>query len=166
MLTDHKAFISALYENYFNNSYQSRLARWADRLLPFDFEVIRVPEATLGIVDYLSRYPTFPAPEPSRYDELFVVKSIEAFHQALTFFNSYNSSNWTRERATKTRFVAAQNTTRKDGHFQLLEAMRRCRLSKPGKINTASRIGVLAVIGDKLLLPSSKKEFMGLPGLF
>ena len=92
VLTDHKAIISALYENYNNKSYQSRLARWADRFLPFDFEVIHVPGVTLGIVDYLSRYPTFPAPELSRYDELFVVKSIEAFHQAPTFINSYNSS--------------------------------------------------------------------------
>ena len=92
MLTDHKAIISALSENYNNKSYQSRLARWADRLLPFHFEVIHVPGVTLGIVDYLSRYPTFPAPEPSKYDELFVVKSIEAFHQALSFIISYNFS--------------------------------------------------------------------------
>ena len=92
MLTDHTAIISALSKNYNNKSYQSRLARWADRLLPFDFEVIHVPGVTLGIVDYLSRYSTFPAPEPSKYDELFVVKSIEAFHQTLSFINSYNSS--------------------------------------------------------------------------
>ena len=92
VLTDHKAIISALSENYNNKSYQSRLARWADRLLPFNFEVIHVQGVTLGIVDYLSRYTTFPAPEPSKCDELFVVKSIEAFHQALSFINSYNSS--------------------------------------------------------------------------
>ena len=92
VLTDHKAIISALNENYNNILNQSRLARWADRLLLFDFEGIHVPGVTLGIVDYLSRYPTFPAPEPSKYDELFVVKSIEAFHQALSFINSYNFS--------------------------------------------------------------------------
>ena len=92
MLTDHKANILALNENYNKKSYQSRLSRWADRLLPFDFEVIRVPGVTLGIVDYLSRYPMFLAPEPSKYDELFVVKSIEALHQALSLINSYNSS--------------------------------------------------------------------------
>ena len=70
MRTDHKAIISALNENYNNKSYQSRLARRADRLLPFDFDVIHVPGVPLGIVDYLSRYPTFPAPEPSKYDEI------------------------------------------------------------------------------------------------
>ena len=90
MLTDRKAIFSALSENYINKSYQSRLLRWADWLLPFDFEVIHVPGVTLGIVDYLSRYPTFSAPAPSIYDEIFVVKSIEAFNSALTFINSSN----------------------------------------------------------------------------
>ena len=93
VLTDHKAISSALNENYNKKSYQSRLSRWADRLISFDFEVFHIP---LGIVDYLSRYPTFSAPAPSNYDELFVVKSSEAFKSALTSINSfslYNSSN-------------------------------------------------------------------------
>ena len=355
MLTDHKAIISALNENCNNKSYQSRLARWADRLLPFDFEVIHVPGVTLGTVDYLSRYPTFSAPEPSKYDELFVVKSIQAFQKALSFVNSYNSSpgyqngvppqdgvqflsqrnnaclirhspvegavnvtqclnqsycgmqmnclrcasqegvelcahdfnqsetgmlidccklddvsnnhclrpesfrnsqlfsnniissnnqfnmtypkntkqtptdlntpitqpdsmtslqpdtkqaelqtfvetfpvsspnfrrpsprpqlrfrqinrmcqidqirqrNRTRERAAKTRYIATRTTTRKDSHSQLLEAMRRCRLSKPGRKNIAEKTGILAINGGKPILSSSKKEFVGLPGLF
>ena len=73
--------------------------------------------------------------------------------------------NPTRERAAKTRFVATRTTTRKDGHTRLLEAMRRCRLSKPGKVNTAGKNGVLAVNGGKPLLSSSKKEIVGLLGL-
>ena len=44
--------------------------------------------------------------------------------------------------------------------------MRQCRLSKPGKVNTAAKIGVLAVNGCKPILSSSKKEIVGLPGLF
>ena len=55
--------------------------------------------------------------------------------------------NRTRERAAKTRFVATRTTTRKDSHSQLLEAMRRCRPSKPGRNNLAEKIGVLAVNG-------------------
>ena len=74
--------------------------------------------------------------------------------------------NRTRERAAKTRFVATRTTTRKDGHTQLLEAMRQCRLSKTGKVNTAAKIGVLAVNGGKPLLSSSKKEIVDLPELF
>ena len=44
--------------------------------------------------------------------------------------------------------------------------MRRYRLTKPGKVNTAAKIGVLAVNGGKPLLSSSKKEIVGLLGLF
>ena len=74
--------------------------------------------------------------------------------------------NGTRERAAKTRYAATRTTVRKDGHTQLLEAMRRCRLTKPGKVNTVAKIGVLVVNGGKPLLSSSKKEIVGLPGLF
>ena len=74
--------------------------------------------------------------------------------------------NRTRERAAKTRFVATRTTSRKDGHTQLLETITGCRLSKPGKGNTAARIGVLAVNGGKPLLSTSKKELVGLFGLF
>ena len=349
VLTDHKAIISALSENYNNKSYQSRLSRWADRLLPFDFEVIHVPGVTLGIVDYLSRHPTFSAPAPSIYDELFVVKSIEAFNSALSFINTFNildsasklcspsqevavpqtlksncfldqsnhvmqirayglspsegvesccfrvdqsetgmlinnrkpnslalnhclrpellkdscnssfsslfhstkslslhssinynmnpsnptalphsalqhtndkpptqpahlteshpshssmeeqaellsfvenftlsspnfrrpsprpsvtsrqvgrisrldqvrQRNRTRERAAKTRFVAARTASRREGHNQLLEAMRKCRLSRPGRIHTAGKVGVYAINGGKPIISKSKKE--------
>ena len=60
--------------------------------------------------------------------------------------------NRTRERAAKTRFVAARTISRKEGHSQLLEAMRRCRLSRPGKIHTAAKVGVFAVNGGKPIL--------------
>ena len=44
--------------------------------------------------------------------------------------------------------------------------MRRCRWSKPGKVNTAAKISVLTVNGGKPLLSSSEKEIVGLPRLF
>ena len=88
VLTDHKAIISALNENYNNKSYQSRLSRRAEKLLPFDFEVINAPGVILGIAGYLSIYPTFSAPKPSNYDEIFFVKSLEAFNNALALINS------------------------------------------------------------------------------
>ena len=83
ILTDHKAIISALIETYGKKSYQSRLSRWADRLIPFDYVIEHVPGPSLGIVDYMSRDPTFNAPLPSSHEELFVIKSIQAFHNAL-----------------------------------------------------------------------------------
>ena len=93
ILTDHKAVISALNKNYNKKSYQSRLSRRADILLPFYFEVVHVPGVTLGRVDYISRYHTFTAPLLSQFDELFVVKSIEAFNTALNFINSHKERN-------------------------------------------------------------------------
>ena len=55
--TDHKALVSALDENRSNKTYQSRLTRWIDRLLPYQFKVVHIPGIDMGIVDYLSRDP-------------------------------------------------------------------------------------------------------------
>ena len=79
ILTDHKAIISALNVTYGKKFYQSRHSRWADRLIPFDYQIKHIPGSSLGIVDYMSRYPTFEAPLPSSHDELFVIKSIQVF---------------------------------------------------------------------------------------
>ena len=40
------------------------------------------------------------------------------------------------------------------------------RLSKPGKLNTAAKIGVFAVNGGRPILSKSEKDIVGLPGLF
>ena len=78
--TDHKALTSALGEHRSNKRYQSRLTRWVDQLLPYQFKVIHIPGKDMGIVDYLSREPNGePWPE-SEIDERFVVASIENFH--------------------------------------------------------------------------------------
>ena len=55
ILTDHKAIDTALTENRGNKTNQSRLTRWADRTLPFEYTI---------------------------YDEQFVVKTIENFDEA------------------------------------------------------------------------------------
>ena len=44
--------------------------------------------------------------------------------------------------------------------------MRRCRLTKPGKVNTAAKNGVFAVNGGKPILSKSKRDIVGLPGFF
>ena len=86
--TDHKALVSALDENKSNKTYQSRLTRRVDRLLPYQFKVIHIPGKDMGIADYLSRDPKGePWPE-SVLDEKFVVKSIESFHKALDCLHS------------------------------------------------------------------------------
>ena len=40
-----------------NNSYNSRLTRWLDRLLLFDFIIEHISGAKMGPVDYFSRQP-------------------------------------------------------------------------------------------------------------
>ena len=38
VITDHRALLSIMKENRSNKSYNSRLTRWFDRLLPFQFQ--------------------------------------------------------------------------------------------------------------------------------
>ena len=58
VVSDHKALQSVLKSNKGNKTYSSRLTRWVDRLLPFDFNVVHEPGRTLGLADYLSRHPS------------------------------------------------------------------------------------------------------------
>ena len=75
-------------EHRSNKTYQSRLTRWVDQLLPYQFKVIHIPVWDMGIVDYLSREPNGePWPE-FEIDERFVVTSIENFHRALDCLSS------------------------------------------------------------------------------
>ena len=75
-------------EHRSNKTYQSRLTRWVDRLLPYQFKITHIPGRDMGIVDYLSREPNGePRPE-LELDERFVVTSIESFHKALDCLSS------------------------------------------------------------------------------
>ena len=55
--TDHRALLTLLNENRGNKTYQSRLTRWVDRLLPFHFNLEHIPGKFMGFADYLSRHP-------------------------------------------------------------------------------------------------------------
>ena len=56
-LTDHRSLFSVLKSHHSNKFYNSRLTRWIDRLLPFDFNKEHIPGARMGLVDYISRQP-------------------------------------------------------------------------------------------------------------
>ena len=58
VVSDHKALTSILKGNRANKTYSSRLTRWVDRLLPFQFTVTHSPARTVGMADYLSRHPS------------------------------------------------------------------------------------------------------------
>ena len=58
VVTDHKALVSLLNGNNKKNiAMFSRLTRWIDRIIPFDFVIEHMPGAKIGLADYLSRPP-------------------------------------------------------------------------------------------------------------
>ena len=71
IVTDHKALATILKGNKGNKTYSSRLTRWVDRLLPFDFEIEHAPGRTMGLADYLSRYPSNQVGENVRAESLW-----------------------------------------------------------------------------------------------
>ena len=74
IVTDHKALVSLLNgNNKKNKTMFSRLTRWLNRLIPFDFQVEHKPAAKIGLADYLSRHPSLDAQPVSTYDSMFTV---------------------------------------------------------------------------------------------
>ena len=45
---DHEALTSTFGENRSNKIYQSRVTRWVDRLLPYQFKVVHIPGRDYG----------------------------------------------------------------------------------------------------------------------
>ena len=77
-------------ENRSNKSYNSRLTRWIDRLLPFQFDIEHLPGAKKGLVDYISRNPSQKAKKVSAYDEEFIVAKLKLIS---TSINSLELNN-------------------------------------------------------------------------
>ena len=81
--TDHQALLSALKNNKGNKTYQSRLSRWLDGLLPFNFALERIPGKNMGCADYSSRHPSGPPVSIIEDDEKFVVNLIQEIKHAI-----------------------------------------------------------------------------------
>ena len=75
--TDHQTLLSALKNNRGKKTYQSRLSRWVDRLLPINFNIEHIPGKNMGFADYLSRNPSGKASPESEDDEKFVINTIQ-----------------------------------------------------------------------------------------
>ena len=82
VMTDHRALLSIMRENRANITYNSRLTRWVDRLLPFDFTIDHLPGSKMGLVDYISREPQQKAVNVSAYDEQFIVAKLHAIKRS------------------------------------------------------------------------------------
>ena len=83
VVTDHRALLSILKEHRSNKSYNSRLSRWIDRLLPYNFTIEHMPGAKMGLVDYISRNPFARAKKISTYGEHFVVATISKIRNSM-----------------------------------------------------------------------------------
>ena len=81
--TDHQALLSALKNNRENKTYQSRLYRWVDRLLPFSFTIEHIPRKNMVFADYLSRHPSGPPVPTNEDDEKFVINIIQEIKDAI-----------------------------------------------------------------------------------
>ena len=82
-----------------NKTMFSRLTRWLDWLIPFDFRIEHKPGAKIGLADYLLRNPSREATPISTYDNMFSVAKINLIRTALGFNVSntsrgYKSSNY------------------------------------------------------------------------
>ena len=86
VLTDHGALLSILRENRAYISYNSRLTRWVDRLLPFDFTIDHLPGSKKVIIDYISREPQQKAVNISAYDEQFIVAKLDVIKRSAKRF--------------------------------------------------------------------------------
>ena len=79
IVTDHKALLSALLANHGNKTTHSRLTRWVNRLLPFNFKISHLPGKEMGFTDLFSRLPSGKTLPIIHYDDEFVVASIDKF---------------------------------------------------------------------------------------
>ena len=86
VITDHRALLSIMSENRSNKSYNSRLTRWVDRLLPIDFSIEHLPGSKMGLVDYISRDPQQQAVKISAYDEQFIVANLDVIKRSAKRF--------------------------------------------------------------------------------
>ena len=92
VITDHKALISLLNgKNKKNKTLFSRLTRWLDRFIPFDFVIEHKPGAKIRLADYLSRHPSEPPKPISQYDNLFTVAKLVSMKKSLDFTNNPKS---------------------------------------------------------------------------
>ena len=82
MQTNHKPLLSILKERS-SKTHQSRLTRWYDRLIPFNFNIEQIAGTKMRLADYMSRNPSEPAKLPSEYDENFIIAQIDIIKETL-----------------------------------------------------------------------------------
>ena len=96
-------------ENRANKSFDSRLTRWVDRLLPFHFTIDHLPGSKMVLVDYISRGPQQKAVNISAYDEQFIVAKLDVIKRSAKRF-LLNADNYVDFAARNPLIKEASNT--------------------------------------------------------
>ena len=84
IITGHRALLSIMKEHRSNKTYNSRLTRSVDRLLPFDLNIEQIPGAKTLLVDYISRQQNQEAKVTNKDDEELAVATITRIRDATT----------------------------------------------------------------------------------
>ena len=113
VITDHRALLSIMRENRFNKSYNTRLTRWVDLLIPFDFSIDHLPGSKMGLVDYISRDSQQKAVNISAYDEQFIVAKMDVIKRGAKRFllNTENYVDFAARNSLKKRASNNQNSS-------------------------------------------------------
>ena len=87
IISDDIALMTVLKPNRGNKTFSSRLTRWVDRLLHFEFEEVHVAGRTLGMADYLSIHPSelegATIKAETLWNEWFTVNSVISLNNVL-----------------------------------------------------------------------------------
>ena len=115
VLPHHKATVTALTENRGKQTYQPRVTRWSERMLPFEYTIPHIAGAKIGVADNLTRSPKFEAPSTSKYDKQLVVKNIENIDEACRLINTpaENSLDYERVQLVNARQEKHSENTKK-----------------------------------------------------
>ena len=141
IITDHRALLSIMKEHRSNKSYNSRLTRWAVRLLPFDFNFEHIPGAKMGLVDYISRQPNQEAKVTNKNAEEIAVATITRIRDAIA--------------------AVYVNTTQQNCQSQQFNSVNRThstRASHPHSTNYSNLLSAINRNTSQLLLQNSANE--------
>ena len=133
-----RALLSIMKEHRSNKSYNSRLTLWVDRLIPFDFNIEHIPEAKMGLVDYISRQANQEAKVTNKYDEEFAVATITRISDAIAAI-----------------YVNTTQQNCQSQHFSSVNYTHSTRASHPHSTNNSNLLSAINRNTTQLLLDNS-----------
>ena len=127
-------------EHRSNKSCNSRLTRWVDRLLTFNFNIGHIPGAKMELVDYISRQPNQEAKVTNKYDEEFAVAAITRICDAIAAI-----------------YVNTTQQNCQSQHFSSVNHTHSTRTSHPHSTNYSNLLSAINRNTTQLLLDNSAK---------